>query len=172
MTDTDSGPAGAAAPVRYMDSITARYASLGYAPYRWFEAKEPPHWTPLAKPISETRLGVLTTSGCYRAGQVAFHYKDDTSLRRISSETPRDELRFAHLTENYLVDARRDPDCLVPLTALRTLRAEGAVGSLTDDILSCMGGVYSQRRVREEMIPEVEKGFRELGAEAVLLIPM
>lgn len=160
------------APVRYIDNITARYAALGYEPYRWYYADTPPPWTPLPKPLSKARLGLLTTSGCYRAGQVAFHYKDDASIRRISTATPVDELRFSHLTENYLVDARRDPDCLVPLTALRQLRDEGVVGSLTDEFLSCMGGVYSQRRVREQTIPEIETALAEQGAEVALLIPM
>ena len=33
--------AEAMAPVRYIDSITQRYASLGYAPYRWYVADDP-----------------------------------------------------------------------------------------------------------------------------------
>lgn len=159
-------------PVAYIEAITQRYASLGYQPYRWTYADTPPPWTPLPKPLSEMRLGLLTTSGCYRAGQVAFHYKDDASIRRIPTATPKEQLRFSHLTENYLVDARRDPDCLVPLTALRQLRDEGAVGELCDDLVSCMGGVYSQRRVREEMIPAADAAFSEMKADAVLLIPM
>lgn len=159
-------------PVAYIDMVTQRYTALGYEPYRWFRAETDPPWTPLPKPMSQIRLGVLTTSGCYKAGQVAFHYKDDTSIRRIPIDTGSEDLRFSHLTENYLVDARQDPECLVPLTALRKLRDEGAVGALTDDILSCMGGIYSQRRVRDELIPQVETAFREQGAEAALLIPM
>jgi D-proline reductase (dithiol) PrdB len=106
------------APVRYIDAVTQRYARLGYDTYRWFAADSAPALTPLARPLSQSRLGVLTTSGCYRAGQIAFHYRDDSSLRRIASDTPPDQLRFSHLTENYLVDARKDPECLVPLGAL------------------------------------------------------
>ena len=159
-------------PVAYIEAITKRYASLGYAPYRWLEADSPPPWAPLPKPLGELRLGIVTTSGCYRAGQVAFHYKDDTSIRRIPAATPSADLRFSHLTENYLVDARRDPDCLVPLAALRRLRDEGVVGGLCDDLVSCMGGVYSHRRVREEMIPAVDAAFAQMKADAVLLIPM
>ena len=143
-------------PVRYIDAITQRYASLGYAPYRWYVAGEPPPFVPLKKPLAQSKLGVLTTSGCYVTGQVAFHYKDDASIRLIPMDTPTDHLRFAHITENYLVDARRDPECLVPLTALRRLRDEGVVGGLADAAISCMGGIYSQRRVREELIPQIE----------------
>lgn len=159
-------------PVRYIEAITQRYASLGYAPYRWYVAGEPPPFAALKKPLSQSRLGLLTTSGCYVAGQVAYHYKDDASIRLIPVDTPTDRLRFAHITENYLVSARRDPECLVPLTGLRVLRDEGVVGELADQAISCMGGIYSQRRVREELIPQVEGVFKQQAVDVALLVPM
>ena len=160
------------ATVEYMRSVNARYASLGYTPYRWVEADSAPAWQPLGKPLSQVRLGLLATAGAYAVGQKAFHYKDDTSLRRIPSATPDAALRFSHVTENYLVDARRDPGCVLPLTALRTLVAEGVLGSLADEVMSCMGGVYSQRRVREEVAPALLEAYRAQGVDAVLLVPM
>jgi len=159
-------------PVRYIDTITERYARLGYAPYRWYEAEDEPAWTPLAAPLGDMRLGVLTTSGAYLPGQVAFHYKDDTSLRTIPKDTPGASLHFAHITENYLVNPRQDPNCILPIDTLRTLEAEGRVGEIGPEILSCMGGIYSQRRVREELIPRVREGFEAQAVDAVLLVPM
>lgn len=159
-------------PVRYIDAITQRYASLGYTAYRWYVADNKPPFTALKKPLSQSRLGLLTTSGCYVAGQVAYHYKDDASIRLIPMDTPTDRLRFAHITENYLVNARRDPECLVPLTALRALRDDGVVGELADQAISCMGGIYSQRRVREELIPQVEGVFKQQAVDVALLVPM
>ena len=157
---------------RYIDFITARYHRLGYAPYRWFKAESEPPWTSLAKPLSQARVGVLTTAGAYVAGQVAFHYKDDTSLRNIPKSTPTAHLRFAHITENYLVNPRKDPNCVLPIEALRALEDEGEIGALADDLWSCMGGIYSQRRVREELAPEVLTRCREQAVDAALLIPM
>lgn len=160
------------APVRYMEAIRSRYQRLGYDPYRWFEADSAPAFTPLQKELAQSRLGVLTTSGAYVAGQVAYHYKDDTSLRAIPKATPSDDLRFAHITENYLVNSRKDPNCTVPLEPLRSLEAEGHIGEVAEEVFSCMGGIYSQRRVREELIPEVEERFRQQDVDAVLLVPM
>jgi len=159
-------------PVAYIASITERYRKLGYEPYRWHRREEPPEWTPVGKPLARSRLGVLSTAGGYALGQVAFHYKDDASVREIPKATPRDRIRFAHLTENYLVDPRQDPDCILPLTPLRRLEAEGAIGELADPVLSCMGGIYSQRRVREELIPAVVERFTAAKVERALLIPM
>jgi D-proline reductase (dithiol) PrdB len=159
-------------PVRYMDAITERYARLGYTPYRWYHAEDSMPCVPLAKPLSECRIGALTTSGVYAIGQVAFHYKDDASLREIPSDTEDADLRFSHLTQQYLVNAKRDPNCIVPLKALRKLVHNGVIGALADAIFSCMGGIYSQRRVREELIPVLHRRFVEQKVDAVLLAPM
>jgi D-proline reductase (dithiol) PrdB len=160
------------APVRYIDGITQRYTRLGYAPYRWYYADDQPRLARLNKPLAKARIGALTTSGAYALGQVAYHYKDDTSVRAVPYSTPDSEMRFAHITQNYLVNAKRDPNCIAPLGALRTLEQEGVIGELADDMLSCMGGIYSQRRVREELIPELHRRFAEQKVDAVLLVPM
>lgn len=158
--------------VEYIAGITERYESLGYPAYQWFHAEEVSGWAPLPKPLSQTRLGVLCTSGSYIAGQVAFSYKDDTSIRAISKHTETDQIRFSHITENYLPDARRDPNCVFPIDTLRDIEVEGTVGSVADDIISCMGGIYSQRRVRDELCPLVEEQFKRDDVEAALLIPL
>lgn len=158
--------------IGYMHAIAERYKSLGYAPYRWFKAEDPPAWQPLAKPLSSARIGMLSTSGAYALGQVAYHYKDDTSLRQIPAATADRDLRFSHLTENYLADPRRDPGCIFPLRALHALVAEGRIGRLADQLFSCMGAVYSQRRVREELAPALLSAFRAQQVDAALLVAM
>jgi D-proline reductase (dithiol) PrdB len=159
-------------PVSYIASITERYAKLGYTPYRWFHRDGDPAWTPLRKPLSQSKLGVLSTAGGYVRGQVAFHYKDDTSIREIPKATPRADLRFSHLTENYLPGPRRDPNAMLPLEPLRRLESERVIGEVADPVLTCMGGIYSQRRVHEELIPTVVKHFAAAKIDLALLIPM
>ncbi|MAI48308.1 MAG: hypothetical protein CBC34_020220 [Hyphomicrobiaceae bacterium TMED74] len=159
-------------PVRYMDAIRLRYQQLGYDPYRWFEAGYAPSLTPMPKKLSESRIGMLATSGAYVAGQVAYYYKDDTSLREIPKSTADEDLRFTHITENYLGSSRKDPNSTFPLSALKALEADGHIGELAHDVYSCMGGIYSQRRVREELIPAVEERFKAQNVDAVLLVPM
>ncbi|MGE3772688.1 MAG: hypothetical protein AB7I32_07160 [Gammaproteobacteria bacterium] len=159
-------------PVRYMETIARRYVQLGYQPYRWFAADAPAAFTPLAQPLAAAKLGMLSTSGAYALGQAAYHYRDDCSIREIPATTPDAELRFSHITENYLVDPRRDPGCIFPLRALREAVAQGLIGRLADTVLSCMGGVYSQRRVREEVAPAVLAAMQRQRVDAALLIAM
>ena len=158
--------------VHYMQAIRARYESLGYTPYRWFEADSAPPWQTLNKPLAAARLGLLSTSGAYALGQCAYHYKDDTSIRALPSTVAEQDVRFSHITENYLVDPKRDPNCILPLTPLRTLVKEGVVGELAGQVFSCMGGVYSQRRVREEVAPALLDAFRAEAVDCALLVAM
>ncbi len=158
--------------VHYMQAIAARYLNLGYTPYRWFEADSPPAWVAVSKPLSAMTVGMLSTSGAYALGQCAYHYKDDTSVREIPSDTPDSALRFSHITENYLTDARRDPNCIFPLGTLRALARDGFLGRVGSQVLSCMGGVYSQRRVRDETAPSVLAAFKRQQVDAALLVAM
>ena len=158
--------------VQYMASITERYEQLGYTPYRWYQADEPPPFQPMRKSLSESRLGMISTSGAYTIGQVAFHYKDDTSIREIAKESSNDEIHFSHITENYLASPRKDPNCIFPIDALRKSEANGQIGELAPEFFSCMGGVYSQRRVREELIPELRAKFQAQAVDTALLVPM
>ena len=60
----------------------------------------------------------------------------------------------------------------MPLAALHRLVQDGELGELASDFVSCMGGIYSQRRVREETVPAIESVFREQAVDLALLIPM
>ena len=158
--------------VEYMRTIREKYSKMGYAPYGWHEATDTPPWTLLAKPVSECRVGMMTTAGTYVAGQEAYFYKDDTSYRLIPSDTPVENLRFSHLTENYLPDARRDPNCAFPIEPLRKLADEGVIGGLAENFFSCMGAVYSKRRVDEEVAPTIYEAFAAEGVDVAYLVPL
>ena len=159
-------------PTEYIKQTLELYDSLGYPPYQWFKADSPAPWTDLAKPLSQSRLGMIATAGTYVTGQVAYYYKDDTSTRKIPADTPVDKLRFSHITENYLVDARKDPRTVFPLEALQHLRQEGVIGDLADNYYSCMGGIYSQRRVTEELIPNLSMDMLAEKIDVLLLVPL
>lgn len=159
-------------PIEYIRMTRELYDSLGYPPYEWYHADSPPAFAELDKPLSECRLGMVSTSGAYVMGQVAYYYKDDASFRAIPKDTPTDRIHFSHITENYLPDPRRDPNCVFPIDSLRTLEADGAIGELADEFFSCMGGIYSQRRVQDELIPALTDAVQAQNVDAVLLVAM
>lgn len=158
-------------PVDYINRITAQYAGLGYGEYRWQHSKTPPAWVPLAQPISQSRLGLIATGGIYATGQTAFHHKDDTSYRAIATDVETSQLRATHFAYD-LTDARSDINCVFPIDPLRELAALGEIGELGPNSYTLMGGIYSTRRVHEELIPELVKRCCQDALDAVLLVPV
>ncbi len=159
-------------PADYIAETRRLYDALGYDGYRWADhTDEPAAFQPLAKPLSACRVLLVASGGIYRHGQIAFHTKDDTSIRVIPTETPSDELRTAHFAYDQ-ADARSDPNCVFPLDVLHDLVADGELGGLCDEALTFMGGIYSTRRLEEDTIPRILERCRAQAPDLVLLVPV
>jgi D-proline reductase (dithiol) PrdB len=159
------------APVDYIDFTRASYSALGFAEYRWVQSDAPAPWSAPRRPLAQSRLALIASGGIYAAGQIAFHFRDDTSFRRIPTDVATADLRIAHFAYDT-GDARRDANVVFPIDTLRRLVASGEVGSLTRHALTFMGGIYSSRRVRDEMAPAMARILQEEGADAALLVPV
>ena len=158
-------------PVEYMTRIRDNYAKLGYKPYQWVSNAEPPPWQPLQKPLSACRLGLIASGGIYVTGQVAFHFKDDASFRAIPTDVKTSDLRTAHFAYDQ-TDARQDPNVVFPIDTLRRLVKERVIGSLTEHAYTFMGGIYSSRRVRDELALQLTERMLAEKADVVLLVPV
>jgi D-proline reductase (dithiol) PrdB len=158
-------------PVQYMSRIRENYARLGYRPYQWVINTDPPPWQPLRKPLSQCRLGLIASGGIYVTGQVAFHFKDDTSFRVIPKDVRTADLRTAHFAYDQ-TDARRDPNVVFPIDTLRRLEEERVIGTLADHAYTFMGGIYSARRVREELAPQLTARLLAEKVDIALLVPV
>jgi D-proline reductase (dithiol) PrdB len=160
------------APIEYITRIRENYARLGYKPYAWVDhSSSPPPWQPLRKPLAECRLGLVASGGIYAAGQVAFHWRDDASFREIPTTVPTADLRATHFAYD-LADARRDPNVVFPLDTLRRLVAEGVIGELAPRAFTFMGGIYSARRVAEELAPKITERLLAEKVDCALLVPV
>ena len=158
-------------PADYIGETKRLYDSLGYDSYRWAERPESVPLTPLAKPLSECRITVIGSGGVYRTGQIAFHTKDDTSIRVIPTDTPTAELRTAHFAYDQ-ADARNDPNCVFPLDRLRELADDGVIAGLTSESYGFMGGIYSTRRLESETVPLLVERCLAQEPDLVLLVPV
>ena len=158
-------------PVEYIARITEKYAALGFPGYQWVKHDDPPAWQPLRKPLAECRLGLIASGGIYVTGQVAFHYKDDTSYRVIPTDIDTAELRATHFAYDF-TDARQDPNVVFPIDTLRGLVREGGIGELAPQAYTFMGGIYSARRVREELAPQFTQRMLADYVDVLLLVPV
>jgi D-proline reductase (dithiol) PrdB len=158
-------------PIDYIARTREQYDALGHPSYRWVESDEPPPWASLRRPLKESRLAIVASGGLYRVGQVAFHHRDDTSIRAIDAEVDLADLRTSHFAYDHTA-ARSDPNVVFPIEPLRRSVATGRLGSLGRHAYTCMGGIYSSRRVREELAPEIARRVIEDQVDLVLLVPV
>lgn len=158
-------------PADYIAETRRVYDALGYDAYRWAERAERPPWVPITKPLAECTVGLIASGGVYETGQIAFHHRDDTSLRVIDSDVATADLRASHFAYD-LTDARSDPNCVFPIDTLRDLVADGEIGGITDELYTFMGGIYSTRRLEEELVPTLVERTLGQAPDIVLLVPV
>ncbi len=153
-------------PIAYIQRTRERYAQ--YPPYKWAINDEAP-WTPLAKPLKDCRLALVSSGGFYLEGQPPFE-ENDASYRLIPTDAEPRDLRIYHhgYRDN---DPDHDPNCVFPLERLRELAAVGVIGELAAAAVSFVT-LYSGRREIQERAPAIVAELRALGAEAALLVPV
>jgi len=64
-----------------------------------------------------------------------------------------------------------DPNCVFPLERLREMAGDGTIGEVAPTALTFMGGIYSQRRVGEELIPPIIEQLRADNVDLFYLVP-
>lgn len=171
MTHDGSQPGPPPDAVRYIERTRSLYSSQ--PPYRWLHhdpATNPLPWTPITKPIATSRVALLASGGIHLATEPPFHFRNDVSHREIPADTQNEDLRVAHFGYDVR-DAQRDPGCVFPLTALRALATEGAIGAVADPALSFMGGIYSARLVRDDLAPRLRDFVLRQRADLAYLVP-
>jgi D-proline reductase (dithiol) PrdB len=153
-------------PIDYIPRTRELYGE--YAPYRWVVNETVP-WTPLQKPLSQCRIALISSGGIVYRDQPRFH-REDASYRRIPKQARPEELDVWHF--GYpTADAKKDPNCVFPLERLREFEREGVIGELCDPAFSFMGGIYSSRKVREELAPQIVDELKRAHVDAFYLVP-
>ena len=162
-------------PLPYIDRTRLWYATLGYDnPYRYAHFDEVP-FTPLKKPLAESRVALLTTAAPYQPDKgpqdASAPYNAAAKFYQVySGDTTQDhDVRVSHV----MVDRRHlsdDSNTWFPLPALRRAVDRGEIGSLT----ARFHGVptnRSQRHTLEVDAPEVLRRCQADGADVAILVP-
>ena len=158
-------------PVDYIQRTRDQYDALGYPPYAWVRHESPPAFAALKKPLSECKIGLIASGGIYRAGQIAFHFKDDFSYREIEADVDVEALRATHFAYD-LTDARQDPNVVFPLATLARCVEAGLLGGLAPRAHTFMGGIYSARKVRDILAPALADRVVADEVDVVLMVPV
>jgi D-proline reductase (dithiol) PrdB len=148
--------------------------AAAFKTYPWPTFTSAP-WTPVRKPLAESRIGVVTTGGLYRAGvDVPFDSdgpEGDWSFRSIPSESPIQTLNIAHAHFAHEV-AEADMNTIFPLDRLRELRTAGPIRDLADTHFSIMGYCTRAADLAEGAAPGIAAGLEAAGADVALVVPV
>jgi D-proline reductase (dithiol) PrdB len=157
-----------------LDEFPLHYRTFLRA-YPWRRI-DPVPWTPLAKPLAECRLVLVSSAGLVLPDQEPFDASirgGDPSFRRIPSDTDPARLRDTHRSDAYdHAGIARDANLALPLERARELVARGRIGSLAANHLSFMGSITAPGRLMRDTAPAAAA---ELAADAVdvaLLVPV
>ena len=123
-------------PIPYMQRIRDYYQALGYgAPYRWAHYAEVP-FAPLRKPLSESRIGLVTTAAPYQPDKgdqgPGAPYNGAAKFYTVySGDSAQDhDLRISHIAYDRTHTTATDSNSWFPLPALRRFVASGRIGAL------------------------------------------
>jgi D-proline reductase (dithiol) PrdB len=143
--------------------------------YRWRRI-DPVPWTPLAQPLSQCRLAVVSSAGFVAPGQPPFDSSvrgGDVSFRDIPSEIDVQTLVDTHRSESFdHTGLREDPNLAFPIDRVRELAQRGRIGSVNHRHLSFMGSITAPGRLVRDTAPEVARRLVADGVDVALLVPV
>ncbi|MBD3308753.1 hypothetical protein GF339_20255 [candidate division KSB3 bacterium] len=145
-------------------------------------------FAPLSKPLSASKLALLTSSGHFVAGddpepfgvkQMTQHeaiarigdfLKTAPTLSTIPITTPPEHLKVRH--GGYDIHgAQADPNVAFPLERLQELAREGIIGALAQDAYSFVGAC-AQTRLLKDSAPQWAQMLSQQQIDAVVLVPV
>jgi len=163
-------------PIPYLQRIRDYYQALGYgAPYEWAHYADVPY-RPLAKPLSKSRVTIITTAAPYQPGKgdqgPGAPYNAAAKFYAVySGDTAKDhDLRISHLAIDRKHVSTEDLGTYFPLAELRRSVASLRVGSLGQRFHGAPTN-RSQRVTLETDCPEIVARCKADGVDAAILVP-
>ena len=148
--------------VKYIDKSRDFYAAHGYdTPYAWASNRDVP-FTLLPKPLSELRIGVVTTADC--GPRV-----DGRQVRQFAQRV--DAPVSIHTDMFWDRDSTHmdDVETFLPLDTLYRHQEAGNVGAMSRRFYG-VSTEYSQRLTQEYDAPQIADWMREDDVDVALLV--
>jgi len=160
---------------RFLDGITKRmmkhWATLGVP-------RQIP-WTPLAKPISQCTVSLLSSAAVALKTDRPFDQEierrdpwfADPSYRVLPGKTATHDARVYHLHINPSF-AQQDLNCVMPVERLSQLEAAGEIGRSAPSHYSYMGYTLRPEALLRGTVPRIIGQLRQEQVDVVVLVPV
>ena len=132
-------------------------------------------WTPATKPLEQSKVALVTTSGIHHSGQIPFKMGDsdgDPTFRSLDSRTIENDYTITHDYYDHR-NADRDLNIVFPIRRLKEMKAAGCIGMLSDNHFSFMGHIDGQHvsTLVNSTAPQVARMLKDMEVDVVLLTP-
>ena len=159
---------------RFITGITKRMIK------NWIsmERPRPIPWTPLAKPLSECTVSLLSSAGIAlktdrpfdQDGERKNPWWGDPSFRILPKNATQEDVRLyhMHIDRSY---AEQDMNFLFPLEHLQELERCGRIGRMAPRHYSTMGYILNPQELLCDTVPALIRSLKEDLADVVVLVP-
>ena len=148
-------------------------ALLGVYPWR---RREPVPRARLARPLSASRVALVTTAGLVAEGDEPFDLArrgGDPTYRVIPHATPPARLGVFHRSDAFdRSPLARDLNVVFPRDPITEAAQHGRIGSVAPRHLSFMGSITAPRRLIREYAPQAGAELVADGVDVALLVPV
>ena len=163
-------------PVPYMRRTREYYAAIGYTtPYRWAHYLSAP-FTPLSKPLNQSKVAIITTAAPYQSGKgdqgPGAAYNGSAKFYAVySGDTAVDhDLRISHIGYDRTHTTATDSGTWFPLPALRRAAQAGRIGAVAARFHGAPTN-RSHRVTLETDAPEILARVRQDRADVAIIVP-
>ena len=164
------------APLNYLERIAEYYRALGYGEsYRWAHFDEVP-FTRLQKPLSQARIGIVTTAARYQPGkgnqEPGAPYNGGAKFYSLYAETTQAEpdLRISHIAYDRDHTSAADQGSYFPLRALESLLKSAKIAEISPRFYGLPTN-RSQHTTLEIDCVDLLGCCREDAVDAAVLVP-
>ena len=162
-------------PIPYLHRITTYYQTLGFGkPYRWAQYADVP-FTPLAKPLAESRVALVTTAAPYQPDKgdqgPGAPYNAAAKFYRVYTDSTDGEpdLRVSHIGIDRAHTTAEDMRTWFPLAQLKRLVGTGRIGELSPRFYGAPTN-RSQKTTIEQDAVEILAAIREDRADCAVIV--
>ncbi len=140
-------------------------------------AKTP--WTPMAKPLAECTVTLVSTAGIFMKDDVSFDYErerregtwGDPTHREIPRTAGQDDVEYSHLHVDTSFMAE-DRNVSWPVDIFLDFEREGRIGALAETLYSIMGYIPNFNPLVKRTAPLMIEKMKEEGVDAAFLYPV
>ena len=129
-----------------------------------------PAWCATGKPLSQSRIALLSSAALRLVSQEPFVPREDLTYRLVPSDPAAGDIVIDHHSGIGCVP-RQDPEIVFPRSALSALAQHGVIGALSPFHISFMGGLRCHGEIERQLAPAIARDLKRLEVDLALLVP-